>query len=145
MAGNATVGLPKSGETRLKEEPRGLFGEILAFLGSIARYLQILAALAGEESREALALGLRFGVMLIAALFFAGFGYVLLVVSAAFFAAHFLGVSWFWILGGFAALHLILAVFCAWRVKAFCKTPLFEATRREISNDLEALRKNQRP
>ena len=83
--------------------------------------------------------------MLLAALFFAAFGYVLLVIAVAFFAAHFLGISWLWILGGFTALHLILAYVCANHVRRHRNTPIFDATRREIAADLETLRKNPKP
>ncbi len=145
MTGNGSVDLPLSAKTGAREEPRGLFGEFLSLLGSVARYFQALGALAGEESREALALGVRLLVMLLAALFFAAFGYVLLVIAVAFFAAHFLGISWLWILGGFTALHLILAYVCANHVRRHRNTPIFDATRREIAADLETLRKNPKP
>ena len=114
-------------------------------MGSIGRYFQALTALAGEESREALALGLRLAIMLAAALFFAAFGYVLLVIAIAFFAAHFLGISWLWLLGGFTLLHLLIAFICAKHVKDHSRTPLFESTRREIARDLENLSKRSNP
>ena len=144
MALNGPVDPANSAKPALREEPRGLFEEILSLLGSVASYFQNLAALAGEESKEALALGLRMALLLLIALFFAGFGYALLVIAVAFFAAHFLGISWFWILGGFTALHLVIAAVCVNRVKALCRTKLFEATRREITADIEALRKEKR-
>ncbi len=125
--------------------PRGLFAELLSLIGSIGRYFQALTALVGEESREALALGLRLAVMLAAALFFAAFGYVLLVIAIAFFAAHFLGISWLWILGGFTLLHLLIAFICAKHVKDHSRTRLFESTRREIARDLENLGKRSNP
>ena len=145
MALNGPVDPANSVKPALREEPRGLFEEILSLLGSVASYFQNLAALAGEESKEALALGLRIALLLLVALFFAGFGYALLVIAVAFFAAHFLGVSWFWILGGFTALHFLVAVVCVKRIKGLCGTKLFETTRREITADIEALRKEKRP
>ena len=145
MALNGPVDPANSAKPALREEPRGLFEEILSLLGSVASYFQNLAALAGEESKEALALGLRMGLLLLVALFFAGFGYALFVISIAFVAAHFLGISWFWILGGFTALHLVIAAVCVNRIKALSRTKLFETTRREISADIEALRKEKRP
>lgn len=145
MALNGPVDPANSGKPALREEPRGLFEEILSLLGSVASYFQNLAALAGEESKEALALGLRVVLLLLVALFFAGFGYALLVIAVAFFAAHFLGVSWFWILWGFTVLHFIVTFVCFNRIKALCRTKLFESTRREITADIEALRKEKRP
>jgi len=145
LALNGSVDLPQSGKTGTREEPRGLIGEILSLLGSVASYFQNLAALAGEESKEALALALRVVLLLLVALFFAGFGYALLVIAVAFFAAHFIGVSWFWILWGFTVLHFIVTFVCFKRTKALCLTKLFESTRREITTDIEALRKEKRP
>ena len=145
MALNGPVDPANSGKPALREEPRGLFEEILSLLGSVASYFQNLAALAGEESKEALALGLRVVLLLLVALFFAGFGYALLVIAVAFFAAHFLGVSWFWILWGFTVLHFIVTFVCFNRIKALCRTKLFETTRREITADIDALRKEKRP
>ena len=143
MALNGSVDPAKSAKPALREEPRGLYEEILSLLGSVASYFQNLAALAGEESKEAFALGLRIVLLLIAALFFAGFGYALLVIAVAFFAAHFLEVSWLWILGGFTMLHFLVAAVCVNRIKGLCGTKLFETTRREISADIEALRKEK--
>lgn len=145
MALNGPVDPANSAKPALREEPRGLFEEILSLLGSVASYFQNLAALASEESKEALALGLRVVLLLLVALFFAGFGYALLVIAVAFFAAHFLGVSWFWILWGFTVLHFIVTFVCFNRIKALCRTKLFESTRREITADIEALRKEKRP
>ncbi len=145
MAGNGSIDLPKTGNTAHREEPRGLVAELLSLLGSFARHIQALGALAGEESREAVALGVRLGVMLLAALFFAAFGYVLLLLAVAFFAAHILGISWLWILGAFTLLHFVLAYVCANHVRTHARTPIFATTRREISADLESLRKRQQP
>jgi uncharacterized membrane protein YqjE len=145
LAGNGSIDLPETGKSAKREEPRGLVAELLSLLGSFARHIQALSALAGEESREALALGVRLGVMLLAALFFAAFGYVLLILAVAFFAAHVLGISWLWILGAFTLVHLLLAYICANHVRRHARTPIFETTRREISVDLESLRKRPQP
>jgi uncharacterized membrane protein YqjE len=112
--------------------------ELLSLVGSFGRYAQAMGALAGEESREAAALGVRLLVMLLAALFFAAFGYIL-------FAAFVLGVSWLWIVAGFTALHALLAYICARHVKIHSRTPIFEETRREVARDLESLRKSSAP
>lgn len=125
--------------------PRGLIAQLLSLVGSLGRYAQAVTALAGEESREAAALGIRLLVMFFAALFFAAFGYILLIFALAFFAAFVLGISWLWILGGFTALHALLAYICARHVKIHCRTPIFEETRREVSRDLESLRKRSAP
>lgn len=145
MADNGSIDLPKAANSAAREAPRGLVAELLSLLGSFARHIQALGALAGEESREALALGLRLGVMLIAALFFAAFGYVLLILALAFLAATMFGISWLWILGAFTVLHFVLAYICANHVRNHSRTPIFESTRREISADLASLRTRREP
>lgn len=124
---------------------RGLVAECLSLLGSLGRYFQSLGALAGEEAREAAALGARLLVMGIAALFFAGLGYIFLVLAIALLAAQILGIPWLWILGAFTLLHLLVAWLCADHVRRHSRTPLFESTRREISSDLSSLGKNSKP
>lgn len=113
--------------------------EVLSLVGSLGRYAQAMGALAGAETREAAALGVRLLVMLLAALFFAALGYIFLIFALAFFAAFVLGVSWLWILGGFTALHALLAYICARHVKNHSRTPIFEETRREVARDLQSL------
>jgi uncharacterized membrane protein YqjE len=145
LAGNGSIDLPKTGNSATREEPRGLVAELLSLLGSFARHIQALGALAGEESREALALGVRLGIMLLAALFFAAFGYVLLILALAFLAATVFGISWLWIMGAFTLVHFALAYICANHVRRHARTPIFETTRREISADLDSLRKRPQP
>ena len=86
------MGASQPGLDGRSDVPRGLMAEILSLIGSSGRYLQAILALAGEESREAIALYTRLLVMLAAALFFAALGYILLVIAVVFLAAHFLGL-----------------------------------------------------
>ena len=120
--------------------PRGLIDGLLSLFGSFGQYFEAIGALAGEEAREATAVFLRLAVMLAAALFFAAFGYVLLLLFAAFLIATLFHVSWIWILLGFTVLHFLVAVVCAFHVKNHWRTPVFPATRSEISRDLDAMR-----
>jgi len=121
------------------QPPRGLGGELLSLIGSFARHVQALGALAGEESREAAALFLRLAIMLAAALFFAAFGYIIILIFVAFLAATVFNISWIWILLALAVLHLLVAFVCANHVRTHWRTPLFAATRGEIARDIEAL------
>lgn len=120
--------------------PRGLLDVVLSLFGSFGRYFESIAALAGEEAREAAALYLRLAVMLAAALFFAAFGYILFLLFAAFLLATVFTISWIWILLGFTVLHLLVAFLCAAHVKNHWRTPVFSATKNEISRDLNDLR-----
>ncbi len=122
--------------------PRGLMAEILSLIGSSGRYLQAILALAGEESREALALYTRLLVMLAAAFFFAALGYILLVCVVVFLAAQVLGISLLAVFSALTIVHGLAAILCAKHVRDYSHSPLFTMTRREISRDLEALQKN---
>jgi len=130
---------------RKDDPPRGLTDGLLNLVGSLGRHMESLGALAGEEAREAGTLVLRLAAMLFAALFFAAFGYVLLLFSAAFLIAAIFDVSWLWILPGFVLLHVVLAFLCANHVRVHWRTPLFTATKGEISRDLDALRGGREP
>lgn len=125
--------------------PRGVVAELLSLVGSFGRYVSAIGALAGEESREAAALGFRLLVMFLAAVFFAALGYVFLILTLAFVAAWVLGVSWLWILGVFTLGHVLLAYVCARHVRDHSRTPLFAVTRREIASDIASLGKKSTP
>ena len=127
---------------RRSTPPRGLMAEILSLIGSSGRYLQAILALAGEESREAMALYTRLLVMLAAAFFFAALGYILLVIAVVFLAAQILGISWLAIFSALTIIHGLAAYLCARHVRDYSRSPLFTITRREITRDLEALQKN---
>ena len=118
---------------------------LLSLFASFGQYFEAIGALAGEEAREAGELYLRLAVLLAAALFFAAFGYVLLLLFAAFLIATVFHVSWMWILLGFTILHFLVAVFCAVQVKCHWRTPVFPATKSEISRDLETLKGARNP
>jgi len=121
-------------------EPRGLAAELLSLLGSVGRHVSAVGALAGEEARGVAELYLRLAVMLGAAIFFAAFGYVLLLLFVAFLVATVFHVAWIWILLAFTVVHFLVAVLCATHVKNHWRTPLFPATAAEIKKDLEALK-----
>lgn len=125
--------------------PRGLIDVLLSLFGSFGRYFEAIGALAGEEAREAGALYLRLAIMLAAALFFAAFGYILLLLFAAFLIATIFHVAWIWILLGFTVLHFLVAVVCATHVKTHWRTPVFSATKSEISRDLNSLSGGRNP
>ncbi len=132
-------------EIEKPESPRGLVAELMSLVGSFGRYVSAIGALAGEESREAAALGFRLLVMFLAAVFFAALGYVFLILTLAFVASWVLGVSWPWILAVFTLGHALLAYVCARHVRDHSRTPLFAVTRREIANDIAALGKKSTP
>lgn len=136
------MGASQPGLDGRSDVPRGLMAEILSLIGSSGRYLQAILALAGEESREAIALYTRLLVMLAAALFFAALGYILLVIAVVFLAAHFLGLSWLGIFCALTVLHGVAATICAKYVRDYSRSPVFAMTRREIACDLESLQKN---
>lgn len=121
-------------------EPSGISAGALRLFGSITRHLQSLIALAGLEGREALALYVRLAIVLGAALFFAAFGYIFVILSLAFAIAHFFHVAWLWISLGLAVLHLLLALIGGLYLKKHFRTPIFRGTAEEIRKDTAALR-----
>ncbi len=122
------------------QTPRGLMVEVLSLWGSAGRHIQALLELAGLEGREALALYVRLAVMLVAALIFLVFGYVLALLFFAFLIAHLFGISWIWITLGLAVLHFLVTFLCASHVRTHMRSPVFTATSAELRRDFEALK-----
>jgi len=125
--------------------PRGLVDVVLSLIGAFGQYAESLGALAGEEAREAGVLYLRLALLLGGALFFLAFGYLLLVLFVAVLLATVFHVSWIWILLAFTVLHFVGAICCGVLVRSHWKTPIFSATRKEISRDLAGLRGGRTP
>jgi uncharacterized membrane protein YqjE len=127
------------------QEPTGVTAEALRLFGSLTRHLQSLAALAGMEGREALALYVRLAVALGASLFLAAFGYIFVILFVAFAVAHFFHVDWLWISLGYAVLHLLGVLAGGFYLKKNFRTPVFRATAEEIRKDAAALRGGTSP
>lgn len=149
MEGAATNATPPPGDGAPpplpKSTSRGLPTAALSLVGSVGRYLQAIASIAGVESREAVSLYVRLLIMLCAACFFAALGYILLLVALAFVLALVFSLPWLGILGGLALIHLLIAFVCANHVRAHIRTPVFSATRTEIAADLERLGRKPSP
>ena len=124
---------------------QGLAAELLNLMSSVGRHVQALGALAGEEAREAAVLYLRLAAMLAAAVFFIAFGYILALLFVAFLVETVFGVAWIWILLGLVVLHFLLALLCASYVWGHWRTPVFTATKGEISRDLEMMSSRRNP
>jgi uncharacterized membrane protein YqjE len=134
--------LPPSADAR--ETPQGVIPELVRFAGSSGRHVQGLLQLAGLETKEAALVGLRLLVLLIAAIVFAIFGYVLALFFVAFLLAIAFQISWIWISLGLAVLHFVAVAVCAILVWKYVRTPVFKATAAELKRDFEAL-KNFKP
>jgi len=131
--------LPPSADER--ETPHGVVPEILRFSGSFGRHIEGLLQLAGLETKEAALVGLRLLVLLIAAIVFAVFGYLLGLFFVAFLLAFAFKISWIWISLGLALLHFAAVAFCAILARNYLRTPIFKATAIELQRDFEALKK----
>ncbi|MCX7869744.1 MAG: phage holin family protein, partial [Terrimicrobiaceae bacterium] len=129
-----------AGETQ-PAPARGLAAELLSLVGSVGRYFQSIGSLVAAEGREAGGNYLRMAILLLAALLFAVFGYLLVLLFVAFLAAELLGVSWLWISGGFALIHFALAVAAAVAARRRFQQPVFPTTTAELKRDFEALRR----
>ena len=123
-------------------EPRGIAAEAMRLFGSLTHHLQSLAALAGFEGREAVALYVRVAIALGAGLFLSAFGYIFVLLFLAFAIAALFHVEWIWISLGFALLHLLGALIAGLYVKNHYRTPVFRGTSEEIRKDVAALRGN---
>jgi len=123
--------------------PPDVGGVTVAFMrltGTFMQHLQALSDLASLEAKEAAWHYLRIVIMLMAALFFAAFGYVFLLLFAAFAIAELAGVSWVWITLGVCVLHFLLTLIAASYVKRNWKTPIFQTLAAELKKDAEALK-----
>lgn len=118
----------------------GIVPDGLRLVGSIVRHLQSLGALAGAESRDAVALYVRLAIMLGAAVVFMGIAYFSMLFFLAFAIAALFGIAWVWITLGLALFHLLIAFLCALHVKTHFRTPVFSVTGAEIRKDLASLR-----
>jgi uncharacterized membrane protein YqjE len=125
--------------------PKGIAAEAMRLFGSVAQHLQSLAALAGIEGREAVALYVKLGIVLGIALFFAAFGYIFVLLFVAFAIAEYLHGEWIWITLGFAAAHLLGALVAVLYVKRNYSTPVFRGTAEEIRKDVAVLRNAGNP
>lgn len=121
---------------------RGLVAAVFRLTGSLGRHVQAMGALAVEEGREASANALRGLVLLLAALVLGFLGYTLLVVFAAFAAAAITGLSWLWICGALALVHLALAAAALVAARERFRQPVFQETMAELRRDFEALGQN---
>ncbi len=101
--------------------------------------MQALASLAGHEGKSAIALYVRLIVMLIAALLFAGLGYIFVLLTVAFAVGLLFGISWVWIALGLAVFHLLIAFICANHVRTHYRTPVFATTAAEIRKDIASI------
>jgi len=124
-------------------ETRGVLAELVSFAGSFGRHIQALLALAGHESKEAATLYAKVLAVVIAALIFAVFGYVFLLLFVAFLLAMVFGISWIWICLGFAILHFAAAAAGIFHVRNQIQAPVFTATSAELKKDFDALNKFQ--
>ena len=133
-----TVPPPSADE---RETPHGVLPELVRFVGSSGRHFQGLLQLASLETKEAALVGVRLLVLLIAGVVLAVFGYLLALFFLAFLLAFAFGISWIWILLGFAALHFGAVAYCAIAARNCLRTPVFKATAVELQRDFEALKK----
>ena len=130
---------------RQEHSSQGLIAELLNLLSSVGRHVQAIGALAGEEGREAAVVFVRLAALLAAGAFFVAFGYILTLLFAAFLIAMVFHIAWIWILLGLALLHIMLAAICAFYVRSHWLTPVFTATKGEISRDFELMNSKRNP
>jgi uncharacterized membrane protein YqjE len=124
---------------------KGVAAEAMRLFGSVTQHLQSLAALAGYEGREAVALYVKLAIVLGAGLFLAAFGYIFILLFLAFAIATLFHADWIWISLGFALLHLLGALIAGLYVRKHYRTPVFRGTAAEVRKDVAALRGSSTP
>ena len=120
--------------------PRGLPQQFARVFGTLSGHIQSLAELASLEGREAVARYVRMAIALGVGLLMLLFGYLFLVLFAAFAIATLGGVAWMWVALGMAVFHGIVAIVCVVYVKSTFRKPILTATREELRKDFAILR-----
>lgn len=117
----------------------GFSDHVRAFLGSALGYIRARLELAGLESREAFAVYGKIIGLLIAAIVFLLFGYVLLWIGLVALLGYLTGAHWGWFTLGASLLHFIGTALCLWAIKAGVGQPVFTETLKEFRKDQEWL------
>jgi len=127
----------------MQEMPKpqsGLLGTLRGSLAGFVRYAHALATLAGKEGKDAAALYLRAGVVMLVSLVAGVLGYVLVLIAIAVESKILFGWQWtFAVLLVLGLAHIVGAIIFILRAKKSI-VPIFEVTRQELLRDIEALK-----
>ena len=118
----------------------GLRENLVAFLASLAQFLQSRLQLAAQESKAAAVQLLILAGCLIFALLLCALGYIFLITGVVVGLAHLAGISWPWIALAAAVVHFIIALVLLVVARSRITKPVFPNTRAELKKDREWLK-----
>jgi uncharacterized membrane protein YqjE len=128
-----------------ESELPGLPESVRLWLAAASGYIHARLELFGLEAKGAFVSYLLIAAFLIGALIFVIFGYVFLVIAAAFLLALLFHWNWGWITLGFGLGHLVLAGACVFMAKARFGAAGFPSTIAEFKKDKEWLSQKNTP
>lgn len=114
-------------------------------LASLVGYFSARLELAGLEGKEAFKVYGIIAALVVAALVFLAFGYLLGVLGLIAALAHLTGVHWGWVTLGVSLLHLLGTAVCLLIAKAKWGEPCFTDTFEELRKDQEWLMRSEKP
>ena len=123
----------------------GLPESIRLWLSAAAGYVHSRLELFGLEAKGAVVGYLQIAILVICSLVFLVFGYVFLVLAAAFLVAFLFHWHWGWITLGFGVGHLVLTGACLWLAKNRFGVAGFPSTIAEFKKDKEWLSQKNTP
>lgn len=118
----------------------GFLDNLLAFIGTLAAFVDSRLTLFARESKAALAQLVGLIACLVGALLFFALGYAFLIVGAIAGIAHFFQTPWLWVALGAAGLHFVLVVIFLVGARAIMKRAPFRELSEELKKDREWLR-----
>jgi uncharacterized membrane protein YqjE len=137
--------MPDDGTYSPEAELPGLPESIRLWLAAASGYIHSRLELFGLEAKGAVVNYLMIAGLLIGSLVFLVFGYVFLVIAAAFLVAFLFHWDWGWITLGFGIGHLVLAVACVLFAKTRFSQAGFPSTIAEFKKDKEWLSQKHTP
>lgn len=123
----------------------GLPESIRLWLASASGYIHSRLELFGLEAKGAAFNYLQIIVLVVCSLLFLVFGYIFLVLAAAFLVAFLFHWNWGWITLGFGVGHLVLTGVCLWLAKNRFSVAGFPSTIAEFKKDKEWLSQKNTP
>ncbi len=126
-------------------EPPSLPESIRLWLAGATGYVHARLELFGLEAKGAFVNYLQIAILLVVSVIGLIFGYVFLVLAAAFLVAYLFHWNWGWITLGFGLGHLVLTVACLLIAKSKFGTAGFPATLAELKKDKEWLSQKNTP
>jgi uncharacterized membrane protein YqjE len=118
----------------------GLLNNLLAFLNSLAGFIESRVALFTKEGKLALIQGLVLAGSLLAAFLLFALGYVFLVAAAIVGIAHLAQISWLWTAVGAAVIHFLFALVFLLVARIKARKAPFGETAAELRKDREWLK-----